>query len=665
MTYPENICRTKLKCLTLFFLSLLSFTSVAQKQNIENYQLNDSIVGELEFDYKIKSRDTIFDGEYKFISTKENGREDFRFLSIKYLGNFKDDLKDGEWIFSRKKMNTSEAFTVDNYTVNYLTSGTEDQIKAEFEKGLANGKWTYLKQDFVNSKPKDTLFKATINLKDALMNGKVDAKADKISLNGNFNDKGHLHGEWEIIHQVGEERLKEIKVFNDGVFKRNYFLIDDKEIDIEYTGFDTSVDDDEDNWIEINIDENYFDIFELTNIGVSDDISFVNTSEISKILIKGNQFIQNTILNFGYYKKMNIWKSVRGNEVINFGKFKVRKFEYTKDEKKQISKSQDYLVLIKESLKDFEENSKVTLGKPAYEGLNKIERVFKEYEKNLDALELIVETINNKAFEYVVREDLFPNFAPNISFPNQMSYSFQDEDIAYEHNFPSTLRPKEYNIEKSVQLLKEIADDISKLNDELENVINRMEKEESLAEDEERLVQLKNEIIKKFDKSNDVSDFNQFHEDLGGQIIKFVEDRFNDYGRLQVDEKKEEIDYYLDCFEDISKLWNRLDEFKDEIDRIDEEYTRTVFNPFMMTDISERVKERVYDAFEEVVLPHVMSNLKKQTDCGNIQEKTKNLDIIYKRMIDIRKEDTKEEEKDLRREKNIDKILSILKIELN
>jgi len=650
---------------SLILLLLVGFKANAQTKEIENYQFNDSLVGVLKYDYKLQAKDTIYDGDYFFKSTTENGRDDYRFLMLNYNGVFKDDQKDGEWVFVRKKMNTSNDFFVENYTVNYFTEGVEDQITANFTKGLADGKWIYIKQNFEKSIPTDTLFKSEITLSEAKMMGEVTADSEQISLKGNFNQDGHLDGNWEITHRFDDVELLEIKEFKNGVFKRNYFIFNEGEVDIEYIGFDTTLDDDEDNWVEIDIDQHYFDIFDLTNVGIEDEISFANTNEIKKILQHSNQFIQNTIMNFGYYNGLDIWKSVRGNEVINYGKFRVRKFDYSEEEEEQLSETQELLDFIQSSIEEFKDNSKVTLGMPAYEELNRINRVFEIYEKELSGLERLVETINNDAFQYVKREQLFPNFAPKISFPDEISYEFQDDSKSVAHDFPDTKHPKEFSIQVSYDLLKAMANDIETLNDELAKVLNRMEKEESLLDDEEELVNLKNEIERKFDKTNELKQFNQFHKEIGEDIIQFTKDNFNAYGRLQVDEKKDLVDEYLNCFKAVLGLWDRLIEFEEELDEIDEEYTRTVFNPFMMTDISERVKERVYDAFNDFVLPYVIKDLKKAKGCTTIEKKIENLTIVYTRMIEIREQDTKEEERALRRERDTNKILSILKIELN
>jgi hypothetical protein len=81
-----------------------------------------------------------------------------------------------------------------------------------------------------------------------------------------------------------------------------------------------------------------------------------------------------------------------------------------------------------------------------------------------------------------------------------------------------------------------------------------------------------------------------------------------------------------------------------------------------MVDMDERVKERVYTAFENYLLPYLLKQIKENISCSKIQKNGENIQTLYDRMLAIRDEDTRDQERALRREKDVDVILQILNV---
>lgn len=99
------------------------------------------------------------------------------------------------------------------------------------------------------------------------------------------------------------------------------------------------------------------------------------------------------------------------------------------------------------------------------------------------------------------------------------------------------------------------------------------------------------------------------------------------------------------------------------IDRINEVYTRTTWNPYTFTYMDERVNENVYEAFETEVFPFVWDELSNNISCEDIGEKSKNFEILYRKMIALRDEDTKQIDRQLRRSNTLEEILTTLNLD--
>jgi hypothetical protein len=80
--------------------------------------------------------------------------------------------------------------------------------------------------------------------------------------------------------------------------------------------------------------------------------------------------------------------------------------------------------------------------------------------------------------------------------------------------------------------------------------------------------------------------------------------------------------------------------------------------------MDERVKERVYRAYENILLPKLLQQIQNFDNCANFDKYNQNFKNLYRSMILIRDRDTKEAERLLRRETNPTEIAKILNIEL-
>src|SRR5690606_39163659 len=104
-------------------------------------------------------------------------------------------------------------------------------------------------------------------------------------------------------------------------------------------------------------------------------------------------------------------------------------------------------------------------------------------------------------------------------------------------------------------------------------------------EKEKTLLILKDSIISKY--ANKINDerFNDYHQKIASKIDIQIQNTFEDYALLELKEKSDTIDELLKCFESILKLYESQAEIPLKLKRINEAYTRIVWNPFTMSDM--------------------------------------------------------------------------------
>lgn len=620
--------------------------------------INDTIVGEAVYQYYINNQDTVFNGSYAFNSTKNiKGKE--QVVSYNYEGNYAENQKTGKWVFSRKELTPQNKFKEKDYKTTFLTSGKEFKINANFKEGLADGDWQVVYQKFKSSQPTDTLYSINTKFKDAVMIDRLIAKSSRVNISGEFTDEGLLNGDWEIIHQIDNEKIIEIRTFEKGVFKSHYFLKNNQKYPIQHIGLDTTRVDDE-NWVDIKIRDQYFQIIELTNFGVESN----ETASFAKKLLatsqETNQFLKNALLSFGYFNDFEVWNSLRGNQAIVYGKFKVRKFPYSEKEKQQLDDIVSKTEAVDEILDQFFSNSQIEIGKLSFENLSLYESILKQYQKAHPKLNQFVAKISQPAFEYVIREEVFPNLNLEIDFTPQISYSYQEEAKTKEHSFPKVPNNKEYSIKAIYNFVEQLHKDVTEIEANVKQIVEDLSKQQALSEEEEELVAKKAELEALFNNETKDEDFNTYHENLATGVLEFADETFENYVKLPVDQKKDEIQTTLTCFDNLINAYTEIGDLPRKLQRIDDVYTRTSFNPYLMVDMSERIKERIYTAFEDYLFPSLMEEIKQQINCDEFLQKIQNLENIYNRMIRLSDQDTSALEKELRREKDVNEIKRIL-----
>lgn len=657
-----NLRRYKSLLILLFGL----FSVAHQAQETEEYKgkyvINDSIEGVAELNFYKKSKDTLLHGDYKFIKVFELEKDNFK--SIEYFGEFEEDKKNNEWVFSQKEFTSNHDYTVEELNLISKTNGKATFVYGNFKEGIATGEWNQLKYAFKNSKPADTLYKTKSNFKEGKLHGAYSSVSKELEVQGYFTN-GLIDQKWTFE----TKEFKEIRVFEEGVLIEVSFEFKNEDgIDqtkVEFIGLDTTyeADDSEENWEEVELSSLYFDIFRKAEIKISNQSEHKYQNSIKKSIQNSNQFIFNSFQGYTNLDGLDIWRAIRGSQKIQLPKVKIRKIKFDRDEVENIEKIQENYNDLTTILKLFLEDEKLDLGKLNFEELNRIEAIFHVYKKRINDLEGIIDIVFSPSFEYLVRDEVLQVNKVRLNFPNTISFDYDGDKLTEDYNFPE-VEDQKFNLEFISNLLQSIQKDVSNLKEESEEIYEQLRKQESLSENEEILIEKKNKI-KDFFSEDKNEDYTTYHDFFANKTMEAIDKIMSDYSKLDLDVKKEEIENFIDCFDKFIEFNEDLIEFESNVERIDEEFTRVVFNPYLMSDISERVKERIYDAYEDYILPAVLKDLKESLKCESFNDKKENLSILYEAMLEIRNKDTKEEEKRLRRVKDVEKILSILNIELN
>ena len=645
--------------LTLVILLLTIASNIYAQKTIYqgNYKIEGIGQGYAKFDYQIKKKDTLFTGSFEF--SKYFDEKDKR--TISYKGNFDEDQLNGKWEFSNKKIDSIGQQKSTDFNLLSLTSGKEFQLSAYFKNDQQTDKWSLIKRNYINSEPKDTTFQSSITFDDNHIKRSFEASDPKFDVEAGFNKAGFLDGKFIIKHYKQETELTEIRVYSDGALEKHYFQIKDQKVFIDYLGFDQTKDEDEETWVDLPLGKEYNDVLELANISTY-QFDYID-GQLNVLSNRSSAFIVEALEEFYVYNTIDIWQPFHQNgELRNNAEVSLRKYPLSSQEKKAIQQIKDDFESISYTIDDFKDNKLAEIGIYQNRKLNETVQIFDLIESKKDQLKENVDILSSSAITYLDRSRFDNRIFSDVNFPENIKFDFQDKSVEEKTNLPASFEVDDFKISDYATYINTIKVRVDQLNQSSKKIINDLLKQSRLNKIEEELITKRDSIFKLYKKEFNEEKFNTYHQQTAESIIDFIQKEFQNYATLSLDEKKENIDQYLTCFDDVLSLYQMQKELPDKIDRLENLYTRTVWNPYTYSDMDEIVKERIYDAYQEILLPFILNQIKSEINCEQIPINRDNFKKLYDRMVEIREIDTKDLEKEIKKVKDPEIIFEILSI---
>ncbi|MEX2485799.1 MAG: hypothetical protein WED10_14605 [Brumimicrobium sp.] len=643
--------------LILFFIP---FSLLSQDHQVfkGKYILSDELEGKAQYSYYLENEGHIKDGEFSFIrdvedTTTEEGRESFELE-----GNYSDGLKNGKWKFSNKKLSPEGETSIEDYSISRKSSGEEFSVLSKFSKGKAEGKWVATKTKIKNGVKKDTFFFASSSFSNNQLTGDLVSKNRENQLVGTLNKKGFLDGEWIIFHNDSVTPTVEYRQFENGVLVKHEIEKNGVRHDVHYTGLDQSKDEGED-WIEMELNKNYFDVLYFTNTGAKNEgVISLSLKTTNAIIEKSHKLMGNTFHSFFEYNGIPIWGSDIDFEVP---KVKLRKYDYTQDERTALKKSSEIITQTEETINAFLDDPQVEISRNSNEEVAIYFEAYETLKTEFLKLKNVFEILNRPALEYIDRTKLLPHIFIETNYPDSISYSYNDKDLKKKIDYPTGLNNEDATLNRLFSQLEEVNKLSNSFKEKVTPILEKDKKRAQLSEKENELVAKRDTIRKRFNKDG----LNEYQRRFSDKTISYVNKKFKEYAKQSLSDRIETLDETLECFDQFIEFYDQLEELPNQIERVEEIYTRTVWNPFFMRDMDEIVKERLYNAYHDVLIDFLLDELSRSLNCDKVAIKAKNFNILYNRMKELREIDTKDIEKKLRRVSDPHEIIEILVLKLN
>lgn len=653
----------------LFFISLQSVAqSLTESHRYSgNFHLSDSIQGTAIFNYYLSEGDTIKHGDFRFQQFIEHYLDSDTIHGFVLNGIFDHNIKNGPWRYVSRDFTISGNPQALDARVVYDVSGKEFLINTVFSQGLAHGDYEILDRNIVESQPADTSFYVHFGYENGEVRGNFQGFSNDLNIEGYFDEEGFPNGDWTITHLIDSvPPITEIRRYDHGFFSKHFYQIEDEMYEIKHIGFDTLARSGLGLLTRIPVTSTYFRALDYTDI-VMDTTAiqpFFEEGNFKNLIARSNHFLERVMVSPAMHDNKNVWTKVEGSAAIKPMMIKISRYAYTEEEKALNKSSELYLTETLSLVRNFLNDPNIQIGHFSQENLALYFRLMEIYENQLTRLSPVIHFLVDEASEYVDHSAILEHHIVDISYPNRVEYDFEDNTKTEQYNFPPDI--SNFTIPEINAQLEFIFEDVSKLIEESSQYVENFKVQSDLHDRDEELIQLKDSVIHLF-AHNDTSThtYRDLHRQLKPAVDTQVAQTFKSYSTLPPQQRLLEVDSTIECYQQYIQLYDKLTDFDTILGQIDEEYTRSVWNAYTYTYMEERVKERLYKIYEDSLLPYYIEKLKNHESCGTLQQGITNIERLLQRMMDLRMEDTRDLERQLRRApKEAEAYLTILELEV-
>ncbi|MGJ3233579.1 hypothetical protein [Marivirga sp.] len=647
--------------LSAFLMLISAFWMQLMSQNIQSYDSTYTINNKnylAQYEYYISQGDTIYNGKFELSQQFDSQEDIYEYLAVE--GSFIENRADETWKLTEGSFETTGDGFYKDYTYAYNVNGQEFMATGKFIAGKKTGVWKIYEWAIRDSEITDTTLFANINFEKNKAKGNFNLRIENDMLEGNLGSGELTKGTWAFyrLNSGGKKLLKEW-VFEDNTLKAMRLHREDSVQEIKIKAPET------DNLSEeiIPLDEEFLELIELKARIFNNELleKYKEEDKISNLyftLIEQLDLVDET---FSPITKTDIKPSIVS---------KLKSLALTKNEEDLLSEIKENLELNKKKTEAILNNPQINISSVS---TNKVAE-FKKALENINRYFLmptseIISLYEDNQLKFFNRDKLIA-FKIDLKDESSLNNVFKKDTISNNYEIVSDLSflsdNTKNNLSKLSSLIKALKDEIDQLESNIKEHLNEVQKEEKLVELEEALL-AKYERTKYLADSLITGEHDNFAGiDVADAIIDFADRELAIYSNLPTPEEKiQAIEPLINCFNRAEELIYTIQKAPESIYKINEAYTKEVFNPYTFTNMEEKSKPRIYKAFNKMLLPGIFQNMEK-LNCNNMSAFQANFKILYDEMIEVlNEENTNRMERKVKRAKTAEKAAEILNMELS
>jgi hypothetical protein len=648
----------------LILLGWFSILTACAQQEFRGPLMLDDLQGDVHFHYRLAGNDTILHGPWTFRASSHDSITD-GFKSHVISGSHTNGARSGEWMYKATDFHMLEEARVEGYQLVRKATGWEYAVTGSFEGGRAAGNWQVVRRKITGGEIEDEVFAGRISYANGHPTGELKGSASEISVTGSFNSTGFLHGEWRATHQKPRQLVHIRRVYDNGRLTGQFLITNGREYEIAMAGTNSVTGDEETLWDELPVNNKYFKILEYTTIGPSPEVtqrSGMHADSTMQLVRRSNELMSDIILAFSQHDDRPIWEMLPGGPSFEPARARVRRHPLSAEEHYLLDELTTNHSTAKEITERLIRDPRVEVAGHAAMEIASDLAMLRVLDQRLNSMEPLIEILGDPAIEYLDRDRVIGHLTPRIEYPREITFPFQEGTQTINTDLPSDLILADADLPAINEHLKKVRKAVEEHSARANRILADQELSHALGDKEQRLVQLRDSILTLYsDTAN-----NEYQRGFAAAMEKLALHGFSDYAAApDAGTRTDRIDTLLQCYEDAIHTYHRQSRIPQRLQQLDELYTRTIFNPYTFTYMDERMKERLYKAYEDILLPYVLDDAQRNITCDHIRSKQENIVRLYQKMMDLWEQDTSDISQRLRRVSDPRAIMEILSLDLD
>ncbi len=608
------------------------------------------------FQFYTEGKDTIFHGPFELSQQFESQQDEYEFSSLS--GHFERTVPVKNWELRQGTfVPTGEGFYKD-YTFSYKVNGTEFLALGGFEKGNRSTEWEIYDLKIKNSKISDTTLYVKMPFRFNKALGEFEMQMENDFFEGRIGEKEFTEGTWSYyrIDANGGKSLVKQWVFEEHLLTKKILYKNGETfvLDLSQNPGDIG------KLVNVKLDEKYLNILDLK--------AFINNPQLLgeyREEQKISDLFEKLINNFEKIDDKSF--AVTGVALTPNVNTKLMEFPFSDKEEALMSDIVSSYAFADSLVNSLVDDTQINIASISTEKVAWYKAaIISIREKFLEPVNEMILLYENQSLKYLNRQRLINkkiDFTEAVDF----TYLFEKDTIQDQYKFES-----DYSfLENNGPSLKTLNLYFESLNKELLSLRNSLYEYIDIYQKEERLVQLESAMMEQYESLKNLNDsiISAQHNDLAGLDVRvaindFAEKELSKYSNLpSVEEKMGAVEPLIECFSKAHELVFAVQNTPENTYTIRGAYTKQVFNPYTFTEMEEKIKPAIFKAFNEQLLPGIFENLQK-LNCNNLEAYTRNFEILYEGMIDLLKQDTKRQERRVRKSNDAPKAASALNLNL-
>ncbi|MEM9720506.1 MAG: hypothetical protein AAGA10_14695 [Bacteroidota bacterium] len=569
-------------------------------------------------------------------------------------GFFNANQPDSAWEIQLGSLFAEGGAKWDESQIKVKVSGVQHIAQINFQGGLAKGEWSHKVNTLKASTVKENLFSGSIRLEEGVPNGSIRLENEHATLLGRFLRNGFAHDLWELNFYNERNRNEEWHFANGWLEK---ILVKwDQGVDSlqpyqeEITPFKI-----------VNLDDRYLQILTLQNR--YDSLVYKDIGGKISDLIADNaaytRAVEQILQSFD--------TSVVRVSMPRLG-VKVAHFPLSETEQEKVAAIGEILSEIDSRSQDLLENTRLNILKHSDEdilfALSAIQEIKDSY---LLPVRNVVTYAKTDLLEFLPRDQIQSTGTAGETNVAEITVSYQDSSTLKKRSFIGPESERLGAATQGLTYLSELTayglaciDSIElNLNEKLNNQIYHQELED-----------LEKNLLAKEDSLTTFIDTlsNQLPESYQPALVALKSTVNTELGNYSSEsdlatklKKGKEI---IQCVEDLKELALQVSGLPSRWEDLQKLYTQQVWNPFTATIMKDQVKQRVMDAYGQLLIPSILEKIENESSCDKTQSFHMMLDTLYQRMQELRNQNTSKLERKLKNEDDPDVVLQLFEISL-